>query len=96
MKLAGIQEGSFRLCSHYLLALELAKSGQGLALVPDFLARREIIAGNLVAVHDALVPSGRTYCLCIRDSRIHETKLKKLADWLVETASKPAGEPLDG
>ncbi len=90
MKLAGIQEASFRLCSHYLLALELAKAGQGVALVPDFLARREISAGNLVAFHDALVPSGRTYCLCIKETRVNETRLRKLADWLVATAGKDA------
>jgi LysR family glycine cleavage system transcriptional activator len=67
--LTDIQEGSFRLCSHYLLALELAKAGQGVALVPDFLAARDIRSGNLVAFHDALVPSGRTYCLCIKAGR---------------------------
>ncbi|MEE4239153.1 MAG: LysR family transcriptional regulator [Anderseniella sp.] len=88
--LTDIQEGSFRLCSHYLLALELAKAGQGVALVPDFLAARDIRSGNLVAFHDALVPSGRTYCLCIKETRANETKLKKLADWLSSITASSA------
>jgi len=95
IRLADIQEGSFRLCSHYFLALELAKAGQGVALVPDFLAMREIRSGKLTAFHDALVPSGRTYSLCIREARVNEAKLKKLTDWLVSTAVNPAERPKD-
>ena len=95
IRLADIQEGSFRLCSHYFLALELAKAGQGVALVPDFLAMREIRSGKLTAFHNALVPSGRTYCLCIREARVNEAKLKKLTDWLVSTAVNPAERPKD-
>lgn len=90
MSLDEIQDGSFRRCSHYFLALELARAGQGVALVPEFLAWREIRSGNVVTFHDAIVPSGRTYCLCIRESRAGEVKLKKLSDWLVATAGKDA------
>jgi LysR family glycine cleavage system transcriptional activator len=91
ISLTDIQDGSFRLCSHYLLALELAKAGQGTALVPDFLVMREIRAGNLVAFHNTPVPSGRTYYLCIKESRAGETKLRKLSDWLVAMAGKDIG-----
>ena len=90
MELGEIQDGSFRLCSHYFLALELARAGQGVALVPEFLARREIRSGNVVTFHDAIVPSGRTYCLCIRESRAGEAKLRKLSDWLVAAAGRDA------
>jgi len=89
-RLSDIQDGSFRLCSHYFLALELAKAGQGIALVPDFLAAREISSGTVTAFDDALIPSGRTYYLCIQETRFNETKLKKLADWLTSTAATPA------
>jgi LysR family glycine cleavage system transcriptional activator len=89
--LSDIQDGSFRLCSHYLLALELARAGQGVALVPEFLARREIASGNVVTFNEAIIPSGRTYCLCIKDTRVNEVKLKKLSDWLVAVAGKDAG-----
>jgi DNA-binding transcriptional LysR family regulator len=89
-RLSDIQDGSFRLCSHYFLALELAKAGQGIALVPDFLAAREIGSGTVVAFDDTLIPSGRTYYLCIRETRVNETKLKKLTDWLISTTATPA------
>jgi len=89
-RLSDIQDGPFRLCSHFLLALELAKAGQGVALVPEFLALREIRAGTLTTFHDAVIPSGRTYCLCIKETRVNETKLKKLADWLISTTATPA------
>lgn len=92
--LSDIQDGSFRLCSHYFLALELARAGQGVALVPDFLAKREIASGNVVTFHDAIIPSGRTYCLCIKETRVNEVKLKKLSEWLVAMAGKdPAALP---
>lgn len=86
MKLRDIQDGSFRLCTHYFLALELARADHGVALVPDFLAGREIRAGTVVPYHDARLPSGRTYRLCIRESRAGETKLKTFASWLVSAA----------
>lgn len=88
-RLSDIQDGSFRLCSHYFLALELAKAGQGIALVPDFLATRELRSGTVTAFDDTLIPSGRTYHLCIRETRAKEAKLKKLTDWLVSTTMNP-------
>jgi LysR family glycine cleavage system transcriptional activator len=92
-RLSDIQDGSFRLCSHYFLALELAKAGQGIALIPDFLAAREIRSGTVTAYDDALIPSGRTYHLCIRETRANEAKLKKLTDWLVSTVAKDVEQP---
>jgi LysR family glycine cleavage system transcriptional activator len=94
--LSDIQDGSFRLCSHYLLALELARAGQGVALVPEFLAARDLGSGQLTAFHDKLLPSGRTYSLCIRHTRVNEVKLRKLSDWLVAKAGKDAGAAADG
>lgn len=85
-KLKDIQDGSFRLCTHYLLALEQARAGHGVALVPDFLARREIQAGTVVPYHDARLPSGRSFRLCIKDTRVGEAKLKTFANWLVSVA----------
>ena len=90
VELGELQDGSLRLCSHYFLALELARAGQGVALVPEFLASREIRSGNVVTFHDAIVPSGRTYCLCIKETRAGEAKLQKLSDWLVEVAGRDA------
>jgi DNA-binding transcriptional LysR family regulator len=90
-KLRDIQDGSFRLCTHYFLALELARAGHGVALVPDFLARREIRAETVVPYHDARLPSGRTFRLCIKDTRVGEATLKTFANWLVSVArSEPS------
>jgi LysR family transcriptional regulator, glycine cleavage system transcriptional activator len=91
LKLAELQDGSFRQCTHYLFALEMAKSGQGVALVPDFLAARDIAAGTLTAFSRRLVPSGRVYRLCYRKSRAHEAQLVALRDWLLSRmAETPA------
>jgi LysR family glycine cleavage system transcriptional activator len=68
----------------------MAKSGQGVALVPDFLAARDIAAGTVTAFSRRLVPSGRAYRLCYRKSRAHEPQLGALRDWLLSgMAEKP-------
>jgi len=85
-KLKEIQEGPFRLCTHYSLALELAKAGHGVALVPDFLADREIRTGTVVPYSNVRLPSGRTYRLCIKETRADEAKLKSFANWLATAA----------
>ena len=88
LKLAELQEGAFRQCTHYLLALEMAKSGQGMALVPDFLAAREIAAGTVAAFDRRLVPSKRVYRLCYRKTRAHEAQLIALRDWLTSKTTE--------
>jgi DNA-binding transcriptional LysR family regulator len=87
IKLSALQDGEFRLCTHYFLALELARRGYGVALVPDFLAARDIRAGTLVTYSDRLFPSGRTYNLCIKTSRAEETSLVTLTTWLTAQAA---------
>jgi len=87
LKLAELQDGTFLRCSHYMLALQMAKNGHGVALVPDFLAASDIRLGTLVPFKDLLLPSKRTYRLCIKESRTAEPDLKKLADWFRDKAS---------
>ena len=93
LKLAGLQEGAFRQCTHYLLALEMAKNGQGMALVPEFLAAREIAAGAVSAFDRRLVPSKRVYRLCYRKSRAHDARLVALRNWLTSEAIDPLRVP---
>lgn len=89
-KRADLQDGPFRLCTHFFLALEMARAGHGVALIPDFLAARDLKAGTLVPFSDRLFPSGRTYKLCFKDMRAHEPQLKLIADWLSsESALNP-------
>jgi LysR family glycine cleavage system transcriptional activator len=80
-KLSEVHEGPFHRASHYILALEMAKRGLGVALVPDFLASRDIGAGLVVRFIDRTASSGRTYHLCFKSSRAHEAKLMTLVHW---------------
>lgn len=81
-RLADLQDGSFLQCSHYLLALEMARAGLGIALVPDFLAGRELASGALERIGRALLPSGRRYHLCFKKSRAQEPEIRALVQWL--------------
>lgn len=87
IRLSTLQEGEFRVCTHYFIALELARRGYGVALVPDFLASRDIRAGTLVTYSDRLFPSGRTYNLCIKTTRTTESSLVTLANWMTGQAA---------
>ncbi len=58
LALGDIVEGEFLKASHYLLAHEMARAGLGIALVPDFLARREIEQGAMMAFGKTRLPSG--------------------------------------
>ena len=72
------------MCSHYLFALEMAKQGLGVALVPDFLAARDLRSGDLVTPSLQRAPSGRSYYLCIKSTRMRERGLSSLRDWLID------------
>ena len=88
--LASLQAGNFLECSHYLLALEMARAGLGLALVPDYLARRDIEAGVVRHFDRALIPSGRRYHLCFKKSRAQNAEIQALVRWLkAERAPRP-------
>ncbi|MVA98362.1 LysR family transcriptional regulator [Nitratireductor sp. CAU 1489] len=76
-----IHTGRWLQTSHYLLALEMAKNGHGMALVPDFLAERDIAAGLLRALSPARLPTDEDYYLCIKASRRDETALRAFEAW---------------
>jgi LysR family glycine cleavage system transcriptional activator len=92
--LAGLQQGTWRQCSHYLLALEMAKNGQGIALVPDFLAEHDLRAGSLSVFSDLRLPSRRTYHLCFRKSRAHEPQIQALARWFRSRIAEDKPRPI--
>jgi len=80
--LDALQAGSFLECSHYMLAVEMARAGLGIALVPDFLARRDIEAGGVRYFDRTPMPSGRRYHLCIKKSRAQDPEIRALVQWL--------------
>ncbi|PZF78281.1 LysR family transcriptional regulator [Aestuariivirga litoralis] len=88
--LEGLQSGRFLECTHYMLSVEMAGAGLGLALVPDFLARRHVEAGGLAYFDRMLMPSGRRYHLCFKKSRAQDPEVRDLVQWLrAERAPKP-------
>lgn len=86
---ASFGEPRFLYCTHYLLALALAKAGLGDALVPSFVAAEALANGELTQVHPAMVPSGRTYRLCFKMSRSKDPDLRMLARWLKGDGASP-------
>lgn len=69
-------------CSHEVFALEAAKRGLGIALVPTFLAEPELKLGTLVKWQDRTVPSGRSYTFCVKTARRHSKIIEKLSRWM--------------
>lgn len=82
LRLADLQSGPFLQCSHYMLALEMARAGLGIALVPDFLAQRDLETGAIHHYDRTLLPAGRRYHLCFKRSRAQEAEIKALVKWL--------------
>lgn len=76
------RSGDWLVCSHYILAIELARAGLGAALVPDFHAERSLRDGTLVKLHPATVPAGRTYSLYYKTARCNETAIATFVRWI--------------
>jgi LysR family glycine cleavage system transcriptional activator len=74
-------------CTHYLLALGLARAGMGVALVPDFLAASDLKSGAVVQADRVMMPSGRTYRLCFKTSRSSEANLRTVVRWMKSQTS---------
>ena len=69
-------------CTHYILALELARQGVGFALIPDFMASSDIESGKLALFNDARIPSGRQYNVCFKRSRQSDEAAAKTIAWI--------------
>lgn len=82
-----LKEDGLIQCSHYVFALEMAKHGIGVALVPDFLAKSALHANAVRMVFGGPAASGRQYYYCIKTARRDEAPLKMLASWFVKTLS---------
>lgn len=81
-RLDSLMAGKYLECSHYTLAIEMARARLGLALVPDFLARRGTATGPVRAFDRTLIPSGRRYHLCFKKSRAQDPDVRTLVQWL--------------
>jgi LysR family glycine cleavage system transcriptional activator len=86
LELRDLYTGRWLQCSHYILALELAREGLGIALVPDFLAASDIEAGRLALLSPARMPTGQDYFLCVKTARRNEAPLRTLIGWFKATS----------
>ena len=66
----------------YLLALEAAIDGQGVALVPDFVAATDLRAGRLLRPFALAVPQAGAWYLVCRKEHAQERSIACLRRWL--------------
>jgi LysR family glycine cleavage system transcriptional activator len=68
----------------YLLAIEAAIDGQGIALVPHFLAAPDIKSGRLLQLFDIEVQQpARWYLTCLKE-RAEEPRIRRFREWVIE------------
>ena len=67
----------------YLLALEAAADGQGVALVPDFLAAPDLTSGRLVQPVPLSVKQKEKWYLVARKGKFQEPAAARFRDWLL-------------
>ncbi len=87
LDLDALRDGPWLQTTHYMMALEMARAGLGVALVPDFIAAREIERGALVHFDRARMASDRTYRLCFKHMRSSEDDLLNLVQWFRNEAA---------
>jgi LysR family glycine cleavage system transcriptional activator len=66
----------------YLLAIEAAVDGQGVAIVPDFLVGADLRSNRLVTPFDTAVPQRRRWFLMSRDEQADQRPVQLFRDWL--------------
>jgi LysR family transcriptional regulator, glycine cleavage system transcriptional activator len=74
----------------YLLAIEAALDGQGVAMVPRFLAAADLRSGRLVAPFALAVPQPRRWYLVCRQERAADARVQAFVGWLRDQV---AGDP---
>lgn len=85
LRAAGVEQitgsGTVRVDS-YLLAIEAAIDGQGVAIVPSFLVGADLRSGRLVAPFDVTVPQPRSWYLMCRAEQAEQGPVRQFRDWL--------------
>ena len=67
----------------YLLAMEAASDGQGIAIVPDFLAAPDLKSGRLVQPVSLAVPQPAKWYLVARSGTFSQPAAARFRDWLM-------------
>jgi LysR family glycine cleavage system transcriptional activator len=81
---SGLGEAASIRFDSYLLALEAACDGQGIALAPDFLAEPDLASGRLVSPIRHSVPQPARWYLVARQDRADELAIGRFRDWLLK------------
>ena len=66
----------------YLLAIEAAIDGQGVAIVPQFLVGADLRSNRLVTPFDVVVPQRRRWYLMCRSEQAEQLPVRQFRDWL--------------
>jgi LysR family glycine cleavage system transcriptional activator len=75
----------------YLLSIEAAIDGQGVAVVPTFLVAADLRSGRLVAPFQVEIPQPRSWYLVCRDEQRDQPPVQQFRDWLrAQIAADPA------
>ena len=74
----------------YLLALESAIDGQGIAIVPRFLAASDLRNGRLIAPFPIDVPHPKRWYLVCRSERRNDPRIVAFGEWLRREISSGA------
>jgi DNA-binding transcriptional LysR family regulator len=75
--------------SHYILGLEMALSGVGVALIPYFLAETALNDGRLTLWSDHHMHSGHAYYINIKYARRNEPAIEEFYVWFREAIKVP-------
>lgn len=67
----------------YLLAIESAIDGQGVAVVPEFLVAADLRSGRLAAPFDTSIPQARRWFMVCRTERAEQSSVIAFRDWLL-------------
>ncbi len=79
---------------HFFMALEAARAGRGVALVPTILVRHYEHAADLVSPFPADLRSAGNYRLLVHESRVGDPDVRRLRQWLLaEAAAERAAWP---
>lgn len=69
------------------LALDLARSGLGVALGQCMMAAEDIAAGRLIVLDERPTPLGHPYCVVYPRSKARKAGLLDLVDWLFQSVA---------
>jgi LysR family glycine cleavage system transcriptional activator len=72
---------------HFFMAMEAARSGKGVAIVPTVLLRHYEGARDVVCPFKADIRSAGNYHLLFHESRAGDAQIKRFRGWLVEAAA---------